>query len=832
MNDLNEPNKSLLSSLEKRGLLEMTKAYFRTNLIETLKKDEFYNTAPSGFNNIKNINIESIKDENAINILRLQYSLINDFLIRTKMTYTQNIFSNEIKSLLENNIPFTDSEIIRNLNFNKKQISNMRLNSNLNSTPIDLIKNTYLYHLINLHSNINKIDEEAQTLFPNINPKEITKEIDLEKEMKKIDEKYNKMLDIEKVLPFNKSNEKKFLELKEECENKYKENLKNEIERFKTIELSNMRLEENKKYIEKIEKIREEYENIYEKKYEEIKNMKKILDEKEKMLEKEQDKRYLENNEKILSQFQKIKESNDQRESQYINEINRLTNEKNILEQTIEDLKEKFDTELNIQINKIKNNFNEQLITEKNLLKEESEREKKILINNYTNKNSSDNSQNILPYTLTEKNVKRKDSLEEKGSNIYLKNSGLNKKLMEDFHNRRKRLEEIDLEQERLNNKMKYEFKEIMDDHVPLVVLNQEEIDQIKNNNENINNINNIITSEKNQSKQKKSINENWNNINLNLNNKEIKSPYRNNKSNQSPIDYNKNKFQNNNSILNNNKNLGININNSIGNNNMGIPSANIFNNNINNTTKKSSGVIEENIDYENISSSQKSKEQSNKRSGNFNPNNAINNINNNNLSNNFGSNKKSIFPPINNNVSYSIKEEINISPNKSKSRMGSSAKKSFENNNFNNLNNINNKSSMKKNYDNLDNKEEEDDYGEGDFENNISSFNQASDKKQIKFSKIKNQNEKSISALEKIEKNNIDFNNININNNINNNEVEESYNDFDNTKGLINKGVNLEGSSGFNNNMSKFNNNININNDKKNDESEIKEDIEYDDYN
>ena len=728
------------------------------------------------------------------------------------MTYTQNIFSNEIKSLLENNIPFTDSEIIRNLNFNKKQISNMRLNSNLNSTSIDLIKNTYLYHLINLHSNINKIDEEVQTLFPNINPEKITKEIDLEKEMKKIDEKYNKMLDMEKILPFNKSNEKKFLEFKEECENKYKEDLKNEMERFKSIELSKMRLEENKKYIEKIEKIREEYENIYEKKYEEIKNMKKILDEKEKMLEK-------------------VKESNDQREIQYMNEINKLKNEKNFLEQTIEDLKEKFDTELNIQINKIKNNFNEQLITEKNLLKEESEREKKILINNYTNRNSSDNSQNIFPNSIIEKNAKRKDSVEEKGTNIYLKNSNFNKKLMEDFHNRRKRLEEIDLEQDRLNNKMKYEFKEIMDDHMPMVILNQEEIDQIKNNNENINNINNIIASEKSQSKRKKSINENWNNninLNLNLNNKEIKSPYRNNKSNQSPLEYNKNKFQNNNSILNNNKNIGININNSIGNNNMGIPSANIFNNNINNTTKKSSGVIEENIDYENISSSQKSKEQSNKRSGNFNPNNVINNINNNNLSNNFGLNKKSIFPPINNNVSYSIKEEINISPNKSKSRMGSSAKKSLENNNLNNLNNINNKSSMKKNYDNLENKEEDDDYGEGDFENNISSFNQASDKKQIKFGKIKNQNEKSMSVLEKIEKNNIDFNNININNN----EVEESYNDFENTKGLINKGINLEGSSGFNNNMSKFNNNININNDKKNDESEIKEDIEYDDYN
>ena len=793
MSDLNEANKTLLSSLEKRGLLEMTKAYFRTNLIETLKKDDFYKTAPSGFNNI---NIQSIKDQKSINILRLQYSLINDFLIRTKMTYTQNIFSNEIKSLLENNIPFTDTEIIRNLHLNTKQISNMRLNSNLNSTTIDLIKNTYLYHLINLHSNMNKIDSETQTLFPDDKQKGAKKEIDLEKELKKIDEKYNKMLDIEKVLPFNKSNEKKFLEYKEECDNKYKEDLKNEIERFKNIELSNMRMEENKKYIEKIEQIRQEYEIVYEKKYEEIKNMKKILDEKEKMIEKEQDKKSIENNELILSQLKKIREDNDLKVSQYINDINKLTNEKMILEQTIQDLKEKFDTELQTQISKIKNNYLEQLTTERNILKEESEREKKILINNYTNKSPYENSnnQNIIFNPILDKNSKRKDSIEEKNNNIYLKNSNFNKKLAEDFHNRRKRLEEIDEEQERLNNKMKYEFKDMINDpSTPIVYLNQEEIDQIKNNNDYINNI--IITDKKESKINKKNNMDNWNN---NINNKEIKSPYRNNKSNMNQNSMNK--FQNNNSILSNSKNIGIN--NSIGMSNMGIPSANIFNNNINNTTKKSSGIIEENIENENISSSQKSKEQSNKRSGNFNPNNI--NINNNNAN---SSNKKSIFPPINNNMSYSIKEEINISPNKSRSKMGSSDKKNFDNNNFSNFN----KSSRKNN--NMDNKDdEEDDYGDGDFENNISSFNQTSDKKQIKFGKIKNQNDK-------VEKSNLD------------NNVEESYNDFDNTKGLINKGINLEGSSGFNNNLSKFNNNININKNNNNDEIEIKEDIEYDEF-
>ena len=87
---------------------------------------------------------------------------------------------------------------------NSKQISNSRLNSSLKSGPNDLIKNTYLYHLINLHSNLTKIDGEAQTLFYDEKNQKSNKAIDLEKELRKIDEKYNKMIDINKVIPFSK----------------------------------------------------------------------------------------------------------------------------------------------------------------------------------------------------------------------------------------------------------------------------------------------------------------------------------------------------------------------------------------------------------------------------------------------------------------------------------------------------------------------------------------------------------------------------------------------------------------------------------------------------
>ena len=233
MSDLNEAGQTLLSSLEKRGLLEMTKAYFRTSLLETLKKNnDFYNRAPSGFN-INNINSIPIKDKHIIDMIRLQFSLINDFLIRTKLSYTQNIFINEIKNLLDSPTPFTDSELIHNLNLDVKQISSLRLNSNINTSPKDLIKSTYLYQLINKHCSLVKSEVSTQTFeTKEINVKKI---IDLEKELKKIDDKYNKKLNMEEVMSYNKINEQKFLEYQKECDKRYEENLKNEMKDLKIL---------------------------------------------------------------------------------------------------------------------------------------------------------------------------------------------------------------------------------------------------------------------------------------------------------------------------------------------------------------------------------------------------------------------------------------------------------------------------------------------------------------------------------------------------------------------------------------------------------------------
>lgn len=374
MNSLNDDNQTLLSSLEKRGLLEMTKAYFRTSLFEALQKENPYNTAPSGFN----INSNQIKDINTINILRLQYSLINDFLIRTKMTYTQNIFNNEIKSLIDSPIPFTDSEIIRNLNLNTKQISVLRLNSNINTSSKDLIKSTYLYQLINLHCSLIRIDNEAQTekipegdirfLSPNVkNSLNVKKEvIDLEKELKRIDDKYNKKVNLDEVLPFSKMNEQKYLQYKKECDKRYEEQLKKEIDLFKNIELANMHLEENKKYNDQIEAVKEQYRNIYDRKYEEIEKLKNELKGRKSDMEKEYEKKMYDLNETITEQLRNMREENRINNSKYLDEINNLNNEKKFLEQTIENLKDKHYNEMQNQIQKLKYDYQIELEKEKN----------------------------------------------------------------------------------------------------------------------------------------------------------------------------------------------------------------------------------------------------------------------------------------------------------------------------------------------------------------------------------------------------------------------------------------------------------------------------------
>jgi hypothetical protein len=122
-----------------------------------------------------------------------------------------------------------------------------------------------------------KIDNESQTddrpknemaLYnPDVRV-EVPNPSDIQIKLKNIEDKYNRKLKEETDILLV---ENRFIKYKKEIDERYEEELKNEIERFKNNELTKMRIEENEKYSEELKKLRNDYENEYKKK---MKNLK------------------------------------------------------------------------------------------------------------------------------------------------------------------------------------------------------------------------------------------------------------------------------------------------------------------------------------------------------------------------------------------------------------------------------------------------------------------------------------------------------------------------------------------------------------------------------
>ena len=242
-NNINNINNEVKSKTfkEKEGISDVTKNFIRN----ALNKD-FMNSGeqkiqinPSNF---------SIENQNLNTILKLEYTLINDFLIRTKLNFTRNIFNNEMKSIMKPLIPLEDKEISKLLGLDFNELYNMRFQMNKDSQKIeDIITSSYLYHILNM--NINKKKTEPEPQIDKKSNDEVENQIyqsnDIDNILKKFDDMYE-----QKIKEKNKffELEKKFGKYKEEMDLRYETDLKNEIERFKTVELSQMRIEENKKY--------------------------------------------------------------------------------------------------------------------------------------------------------------------------------------------------------------------------------------------------------------------------------------------------------------------------------------------------------------------------------------------------------------------------------------------------------------------------------------------------------------------------------------------------------------------------------------------------------
>ena len=122
-------------------------------------------------------------------------------------------------------------------------------------------------------------------------------------------------------------------------EERYEIELKNEIERFKTVELSQMRIEENKKYLKRIEKLKEEYQDEFNKKYDEIKKLKNELQERETNLYKE----FEERNQKLKKNYEEkekiLEEKKQFLEKKYKTEKNENSIQMNKFNEELEDLK-------------------------------------------------------------------------------------------------------------------------------------------------------------------------------------------------------------------------------------------------------------------------------------------------------------------------------------------------------------------------------------------------------------------------------------------------------------------------------------------------------------
>ena len=306
-----------------------------------------------------------LKDESAYSIIKLQYTIVSDFLSKMNLNYTLNSFNNEIKDYYYPNTPFTLEEISELIDMNTND-----LNSTNNLFSGNL-KNTYLYHLITSKSNINKENKGIQTILTekiNNNENNILNDNpnlyeELNEKLKKIDEKYDKQPLNYNPTSIQKNNlESKFNRFKRELNEKYKEDIKNEIERIRSMEVGKVIIEQNQKYLERIEKIKYEYENKYELKIKELDKKRKELKEKENKIEMET----IGKTKELISQYQqKIENLNKKEEAfnqKFIKELNDLNEQKRKLDKKDKELfilKKDYDKKLENEIYKLKNEFKE-----------------------------------------------------------------------------------------------------------------------------------------------------------------------------------------------------------------------------------------------------------------------------------------------------------------------------------------------------------------------------------------------------------------------------------------------------------------------------------------
>ena len=536
---------------------DFSKTIGNFNPYNTFKSQDTNFTTFQKTNNINNF----LKDKNIYNIIKLQYTIVSNYLSKMDLSHSLQTFNNEIKLIFNPATPFTYEEMSQIID-----IENNENNDDFIKTNNSLIgNNTYLYKLINSKSNIFKENKGIQTLnlkesYINDNNDKSLLSLestnirsnpnlyeDINEKLKNIDKKYeNKFSNNDNILPKKNNLEAKFNRYKKELDEKYREDLNKEIERIKTMEVSKVIIEQNQKYLEKIEKIRDEYENKYELKYKELTEKQKNLKEKENKLQMD----YIETTKELISNYQKKLENFYKKEDAFnqkcIKELNEIKEQKNELDKKDKELfnlKKDYYKELQKEIDKLKSEFKtiykeqlqkiynekeqeiEKLKNELNISKMANKldsslklninkaneqclkglteiKEKLKIIKSENKEKKTELNKRILPSSdLEEEKVKididyykKISELESQFNSItnkykykhfddnIFKNISYKSDLVIKDDNIKKKLTELENMENEFNTKLEKELKEFIED-IPQVDLSKNEVDRIKENN-------------------------------------------------------------------------------------------------------------------------------------------------------------------------------------------------------------------------------------------------------------------------------------------------------------------------------------------------------------
>ena len=370
---------------EEKGNINFSKTIGNLNAFNTFKSQD------TNYSTFKKTN--KLTEDNIYNNIKLQYSIVSNFLSKMNLDYTLKILNDEIKSILNPNTTFSLEEMTQILNINNNNEENMDYN-NTNNLFYETLNTTYLNYLINSKANINKSNKAIQTILEkeiNNNDDNLSLKStyinsnsnlyeDLNEKLKKIDEKYDKKISKENLKsPQTNNLVSKFDRYKKELNEKYKEDIQNEIERIKTMEVGKVMIEQNQKFLEKIEKVRKEYEDVYEIKNNELSQKIKDLKEKENNLKNE----YIQKEKELILEYQKKLENLSKKEQDFnkkcIKELNDIKEQKKLLDKKDRELfilKKDYDKELQKEVDKIKAEFKN--IYKQQLQKIYGEKEKEI----------------------------------------------------------------------------------------------------------------------------------------------------------------------------------------------------------------------------------------------------------------------------------------------------------------------------------------------------------------------------------------------------------------------------------------------------------------------